>query len=601
MKAAAARLLAELERCHAEFGPDASLRKRALLVTLGRARLPGADAVTRFHDLLCFLRAYPDDAPLLALVERLLQGFAQRPDLSASRAALADSGIAGTDIHYPFFASMAGWLARHWGDRLAIDWSDWNEQDEERLGRLLPLIAHYAETPGLDDLDLTAREWLDRMRGAKPAGRGAKTAGRGARAESDAAFLVRSVAAYCRGDGVLQEYLYETLQPPLVLQPGPCSPSRTLALHVPPAARAATRAVHFQSVPLERQRPDLATVLAERPRAVRAVPRAEGQALIDLARAAMVVRSRDLDVFAWGDPEDVRLVEWEQGLQFACIGAIPERRLLLESVHGLLTLKNGVPIGYVLISALLGSSEIAYNVFETWRGGEAARLYGRVLGTARALFGSDSFTIYPYQLGDDNDEALQSGAWWFYQKLGFRPKDAGALRLMRRELAALARRPSHRSSIATLRRLAAHNVYYHAGRERDDVIGIAPLANVGLAVSDALGARAGSERLPGTRGARECERQSAALLGLPGARNGARLPASWSGGERLAFARWAPLVTILPGIERWTAAEKRALLAVIRAKGGRRESDYVRLFDAHRHLRRALLALADRVDPLPPA
>ena len=43
--------------------------------------------------------------------------------------------------------------------------------------------------------------------------------------------------------------------------------------------------------------------------------------------------------------------------------------------------------------------------------------------------GSDSFTIYPYQLGDDNDEALQSGAWWFYQKLGFRAKDRGVLRV----------------------------------------------------------------------------------------------------------------------------------------------------------------------------
>jgi len=566
---APARLLAELERCHADFGPAAALRKRALLVTLGRARLPNAAAVTRFHDVLCFLRAYPDDAALLALVERLLEGFDKRADLARVRGELADSGIAGTDTHYPFFASMAAWLARHWGERLSIDWADWNDKDEETLGRLLPLFAHFAETPGLDDLDLTARQWLDRMRGS----------------ETDATFLVRAVAAYCKGDHFLDEHLYEALQPPLVLAPGPGTPSRTLALHAQP--------VHFQGGPLARQRPDLADALAQQPRAVRAVSRAEGQALIDQARAAMVVRSRDLDVFAWGDPDDVRMVEWDGGLSFACIGAIPERRLLMESVYGLLTLKNGVPIGYVLISALYGSSEIAYNVFETWRGGEAGQIYGRVLGTARALFGSDSFTIYPYQLGDDNDEALQSGAWWFYQKLGFRPKDAGALRLMRRELATMSKRPAHRSSIATLRKLAAHNVYYHAGRERDDVIGVAPLANVGLAVTDGLARRGGSERLPGSRGARACEQEAAALLGVPGARRaGGKLPASWSPGERLAFERWAPLVTVLPGIARWTAPQKRALLAVVRAKGGRRESDYVRLFDKHSRLRSALLQLA---------
>src|SRR4029077_15288644 len=137
-------------------------------------------------------------------------------------------------------------------------------------------------------------------------------------------------------------------------------------------------------------------------------------ALIDLAREAMVTRSRDLDVFCWGDPRDVRLVDAGGGLQCACIGALPERRLLLESVYGFLTLKNGVPIGYVLCSALFGSSEIAYNVFETFEGAQAGPVFGRVLRMGRSLFGSDSLTIYPYQLGHDNKEALVSGAWWFY-------------------------------------------------------------------------------------------------------------------------------------------------------------------------------------------
>src|SRR6185295_13838326 len=112
-----------------------------------------------------------------------------------------------------------------------------------------------------------------------------------------------------------------------------------------------------------------------------------------------------------------------------CVGVQPARRLMLEAVYAFLTLKNGVPIGYVLNSALFGSAEIAFNVFETFRGAEAAHVYGWVLSCVRSLFGVDSFTIYPYQLGQDNDEALDSGAWWFYQRLGFRPRDRGALSL----------------------------------------------------------------------------------------------------------------------------------------------------------------------------
>jgi hypothetical protein len=64
------------------------------------------------------------------------------------------------------------------------------------------------------------------------------------------------------------------------------------------------------------------------------------------------------------------VVEFAGGLAFACLGAIPARRLMLESVYGFLTLKNGVPIGYVLTSALFGSSELALQRVRdvSWRG-----------------------------------------------------------------------------------------------------------------------------------------------------------------------------------------------------------------------------------------
>jgi hypothetical protein len=48
---------------------------------------------------------------------------------------------------------------------------------------------------------------------------------------------------------------------------------------------------------------------------------------------------------------------------------------------------------------------------------------------------------------------------------------------------------------------------------------------------------------------------------------------------------------VLPGVAGWPLPERRALLDVIRAKGGLRESDYVSGFDAHRRLRRAVLRL----------
>jgi hypothetical protein len=560
----ALRSLRALQSCYADYGPDRSVRKRSLLRILGKARLPDAAAVRSYHEILCFLRAVPDDPALLREVEAQLSGFAARPDLRRHARSLRDSGIAGTDIHYPFFEGMARWIVDRWPDRVEVDWAAMTPAQEEELGNRLGFLALPTESPGLDELDLGTRAWVDHLRGVEP----------------DAAFLVRRFRSLRLPDGI-QETFYEDLDLPLVLHAGPDTPSRTRARH------AGSPRV-YQDRPLRRERPDLRTEALREPLLVRVAGRAEARRYLDLAREAMITRFRDLDAFAFGSVDDVRVLDWEDGLQFVAVGMIPGRRLVFEAVTGYLTLRNGVPTGYVLNSALFGSAEIAYNVFETWRGHEAAFVYSRVLATVRHLFGADSFTIYPYQLGDHNEEGLRSGAWWFYQKLGFRPKDPATLRLMERELARMRRRPGHRSPIATLRLLARENVYLHLGPAREDVMGLLPLAAASLAVSRAIGARFGADR----------ERARRVLAAETAERLGGGPDATWSRHEKEAWHRWAPILSVLPDLDGWTRSERAAALEVVRRKGGRHESDFVRAFDAHARLRASLLALGRGAESL---
>ena len=550
--------LLTLERLRSATGGAAAAQKRACLAVLARRYVRGARAVERLHEALCFLRAYPDDAGVLADVTAMLASFSRRSDLRRHAHALESTGIAGTAIRFSFYAGTARWLAARWGNRLTVDWKAF--ANREALERVFPLISLFSETPGLDELDLGVRGWVKRLKG---------------RDETDAAFLIRRLAALGR-DSFENEWAYEALDLPLVLAPGPGGPSRT-------EAAAEVLAVSFRTAPLDGGRPDVRREVARPPPRVVPATSAEGRRFLDLAREAMITRQRDLDVFQWGDPHDVRLAHFPDGLTFVVIGAVPERRLLLESVYGFLTLKNGVPVGYVLVSALFGSSEIAYNVFETFRGGESGRIYGKALALTRHLFGPDVFTIFPYQLGGyGNPEALASGAWWFYQKLGFAPRAPRVVKLMKEELVRMKADPKHRSTLATLKVLASENLYFHLGKKRDDAIGLLELPNVGLQVTDMLARRFASDR----------ERAEAVLILEARDLLGLKSLSGWSEGERLAFRRWSPLVTILPGIARWSAAEKHALTAVLRAKGGRRESDFVRLFDRHRKLRRAVATLA---------
>jgi hypothetical protein len=561
VKESAGALLRELGRIGNRYGDGSAGRKSELLDALVRRRLSGAEEVLRLHEIGCFLRAYPDDPVVLEGVETLLAGFGARGDLKRHRSALESTGIAGTRTRFRFFWPTARWIAGRWPDRLFIDWADF--LNREKLLDLLPALLPYCETAALDEVDRTSREWIDTLRGPQT---------------SDGAFLVRRFEAL-RTDGFERERTYDALDVPLRLEPGPDTPARGRERH--PGSP-----VVFQNRPLRRERPDLRKEAARPPLAVNTLPRPEARGLIDLARAAMVTRSRDLDAFANADPDDVRMIECGDGLQFACLGLRPERRLMLEASYGFLTLKNGVPIGYVLASALFGSAAIAYNVFDTFRGGEAAVVYGRVLAMTRRIFGVDAFSIDPYQLGHQNAEGLGTGAWWFYYKLGFRPVDPGVKRVLRGELAKMRKNPRHRSSRSILKKLVVDDLYFFLGKPRHDVLGRIDLGNIGLAISRYLADRFGAEREAGLR---TSAKEAARILGVGSMR-------SFTPGERLMWERWSPLILSVPGIERWSPAERRGVVRVVRAKGGRHESDFVPLFDSHRKLRRALLALASDAD-----
>jgi hypothetical protein len=549
--------LGELEQLRDVYGDDAALKKLDLLAALKSRPLSRSKDVSRLHEVLCFLRAYPDSREVLDLVEGMLRRFRDRKDLRRHRKALENTGIAGTAIRFGFYWFTAWWLAKRWPDSISIDWAAFEKKNE--LLEVLPLLIPYSETPALDELSFAPQEWVNRFKGPR---------------ESDARFLIRRFKALA-ADSFGREIAYERLDIPILLRPGPDTPNRTCAQYP-------KGPVVFQRRPLVKIRTSFRREIRRSPVRVRAVARREGRRLIDLAREAMITRSRDLDAFEHASEHDVRLVSCDGGLQFAAIGVVPERRLMLESVYGFLTLKNGVPIGYVLAGSLFHSTEAAFNMFETFRGAESSLVYSRALAMMRRLFGSDSFVVPPYQLGHNNAEALESGAWWFYYKLGFRPRDAGVRRILKSERESIKRNPRHRTSVSTLNRLASENMYLDLSRRQSHTVADMSPGDVGLKITEMLAHRFGADR---ERGIRTCSREAARLLGVRSLR-------SFSAGERLAWERWSPLVMVLPGIGRWSPEARRALVDVIRAKGGKRESRFVDLFDRHRSLRNAILRLS---------
>ena len=546
--------LASLDRHRLAFDARVANTKLALLKQLAHTRLASARAVTRLHEALCFIRAYPDNAAVLAQAQSMLDGFARRADLRAHRATLANSGIAGTKVRYRFFAGQAQWLGQNWPDQLSLDRDDGDA--EPRIARALPPLLTLAEAHALAELKLPGYAALDRLRG---------------RTETDAVFLLRRIAAM-PGDGFTREAYSDTMDASFVLAPGPGTPSRTAA-HFPAAP------VMFRHEPPPRARPDLRAQMARAPRSVRRMSVPDGAALVDLARGAMVTRARSLEAFSFADARDAWFVDDRDGLAFALFGVVPERRNAVASYYGGLTLRNGVPIGYHQADIVGRSAALSFNTFDTFRGGEAAFSFSRWLAALRRLFATTSFSIEPYQLGKDNDEALESGAWWFYAKLGFEPRDAATLGLARDERARLQRSRDHRSRPATLRRLAERHLFFELEPARPRPL--MPLAELGIQSGAALSARAGPER---ERAVAEASAELMRECGIASLRGFAR-------DQCVAWRRLAPILTLLD-LGTWRKDERRALVNLIRAKGGRSERAYVARYLAHPKLDAALLQRA---------
>ncbi len=550
--------LERLESLRETFGASASREKLLLLRELEHRSLGRAADVERLHEALCFSRAWPDDPKLLTTVHRMLRNFSARPDLIRFARALENSGIAGTDIRFSFYLAIAEWLAERCGDSLRIDWKAFENAD--RLSGLLESLALFSERGALRQFLLDAPEWIDRMRADN---------------ETDAAFLVRRLAALGEAGG-LRESVYDQLDTPFHLSSSDTVPTRTHEYLRP-------KTICYQRRNITRGSADLKQA-ANMSIRIEDVGARQAARLVDLARNAMVARLRDLDAFAYANADDVMRVHCENGIQIVLIGMLPENRYLLECEYGYLMLKNGVVVGYGTGTGLFGSCQVAFNLFPTFRGAETTELYGAVLATFRRLFAADTFSVDSYQIGADNDEAIDSGAWWFYARMGFRPRDGAATKLADAELRK-ARNKGYRSSKSTLRELAYYPLYFSLAGKRKDVLPMVCTDTLSLGVLDYVSKRFGSRR---EDGAQRCAQELAEALGV-------RSFAGWSDTERLMWHRLSPVIAAIADVGRWPKADRAALAEVIRAKGGVRELPYVALFDAHKRLRRAVAAFAAKV------
>ncbi len=559
MPARPAALVNALAAIAPRYSPGDRAEKVRLLNALADRAIGQPAALLRLHETLCFLQAYPDDPRVLARVDRALERFDARVRrLSpAGLARLYASGVAGTTLDYPFGLPMTRWLLSRFPDDVEVAWEkfDGADQLDEAFGLLIMPVEEDAFSYG----GLGWQGWLRAAKGRRPL--------------SDARLIVELLDRSPLPEPV-RDWWFERLELPIRWRLRGPGASRTTAKL--PWGRPC-----YQRAPLRRSGVDMHREMARPLPPPRRAPRPLAESLIETARAALATRFRELHTFSHANPDDVLVFDPGRGIRVALIGNLPRFRFPLEGYYAFLALKNGVPVGYGGGCSLFGSLDFAGNIFPSFRQGESAFLFSQIARAYRQTLRMHTVVVDPYQIGQENDEALRSGAFYFYHRLGFRPRDPEVVRLAAEELEKIERDRSYRSPMSVLKRLATAELYltlpggHPAPERRLRSSQVAALASGRIA-----GAFAGDR----SAAVRDAAARAARALGASGWR-------SWSEDERTAFERLAVVLDLIPDLAGWPAADRRAMVGLIQAKGGRDELRYIHLLDRHRRFRAGLEGL----------
>lgn len=551
-----AQLLHALQATRTDLSTEACAQRLDDLRALGRRRPRSLHEVVGRHDLLLFLRAFP---PTVALHRAAAEGLARigrdlRRLPPRLRARVDDTGIEGSVSRHTFDHGIARWLAQRFPRDAEIDWT--RLTDSTALDALLRPLLQRAEEDSFEAGDCTSRDWVRMARGDRAAG--------------DLAWVLQALEHAHIPAAVLRAE-WEAAAIPIAWRlraPGASVTTGALPVGTPVLRHA------FRPAPVDPLRHVAAPLDA-----VRLLPRADARRTIDLARATLAARCREVFAISHANPSEVWEADLGEGATLAIIGVEPGLRMSLEANYGYLLLSNGVPIGYGGVTPLFRQANTGINVFDPFRGAEAAFLWAQALRAFHSLFGVRRFVVNAYQFGEGNLEAIRSGAFWFYHRLGFRPADPTVRRLAAAEAAHRRRDPRHRTDESTLRRLASGDLQLTLpGFVARDAFDESWLARLAGRVTALLADSPHRDRTQAV----------AALARDVAVRLGAR-PARWSPAERTAFTRLAPVVALLP-LERWSSDARRGIVALMRAKGHAQERDFVRAAARHPRLFRALEA-----------
>jgi hypothetical protein len=424
---------------------DADLnRKSELLNSLMIQKEFTSKDIINYHDTLLFLLAYPQNKNIYQLTQNAFSVFENQLFLhlkkykSKAINELLGSGLSGTYLTSSFGFDLTKHLVQQYKNQISIDTIDW---ECENGIEILKLILPKCEQDILLLKEESITQWFIEL------------AGEG---QNVIEFLLRSLEEKFPEPDVC-EYFFLKLKVYVKIDFTGKLPSRSAITHT-------FNPVFYHDKELVRKINlfDELKIKVKGPLPLNAQAKEQSWRTSQLMLLSL---GRETDPLAYGRAEDVEVYDAGRGLSICLNGMRPGKRLPFESYIGYMAYKNGRPIAYGGAWIFGNRARIGLNVFEPYRGGESTWIFAAILRTYSLVFNIQHLLVDPYQIGKDNEEAIESGAFWFYYKLGFKPLQIPLKELAETEFAKMKESQQYRSSKAILRKLATSTLGIHLAND----------------------------------------------------------------------------------------------------------------------------------------
>jgi len=416
-----ASLISQLFSIRNRYGKKFSSKKVDLLNAIGREKIKSKKDLQSLHDTLLFLMAYPDNRYVCQLASQSLQQlqlYIQSHDSIKER--LYNSGITNTRLCAAYGFEIIKWLRSKYPED--IRFSSF-EAGDGQIRSILSVVMRRVESEILQDANATWRSWLKQS----VKGEDMLDSLIAVFDETDIRPWVRDELWAAIGVNVEINFSSHDVLPDSLIAP-----------------------YYHRSLikkNFKQQRSNIKPIRVD-------LNEKEAEHIIECGRMILVRHLREIDPITFTAPRFVSYYRLPRGLSVALTGMVPERRSPIDSYMGYVVFKNGLPVAYAGSWILFDSGRIGLNVFPAYRGGESQYIFEQVLKLHQKVYRLSRFSVDPYQIGKENSDAIQSGAFWIYYKAGFRPIGKEQKQVAESEALKIKSIKGYRSPASVLKRLA---------------------------------------------------------------------------------------------------------------------------------------------------